>query len=135
MRLEMTETIRIPKLLIVDDHSPTRKWLRSELRDIADNIFESADGSEAVAAYDEIQPEWVVMDIEMSPMDGLTATRLILEQYPSAKILVVSTHQEAAMKAAALKAGAVCFVSKEEMWQLREILAGYSWGSPEGGLA
>jgi two-component system, chemotaxis family, chemotaxis protein CheY len=112
----------IDKLLIVDDHAPTRQWLRMSLSDIAHEICESMDGSEAVEKYAEIQPDWVLMDLEMKPMNGLIATRLIRERFPGARILMVTSHDAATLREAAMAAGAIYFLSKEDLLQVRQVL-------------
>lgn len=128
---QMLCPVMITKMLIVDDHAPTRSWLRSRLSHLAQEITEAKDGGEAVQAFDAHQPEWVLMDVEMKPMDGITATRLIRDKYPEARILVVSSHNEPSIRAAAVAAGACQFVQKEDLWQVRQILEGQQ--SAEGG--
>jgi two-component system, chemotaxis family, chemotaxis protein CheY len=107
------------KLLIVDDHVPTRNWLRNELAASASQILESGDGADAVQIYAKERPDWVLMDIEMQPMNGLTAARKIRKEFPEAQIIMVSNHQ---LRESALNAGASEFVSKEDLWKLRQIL-------------
>jgi len=63
------------KLLIVDDHALMRRLIRRLVNDLVTDVEECGDGSEALAAYNQHRPDWVVMDIEMSPIDGITATR------------------------------------------------------------
>jgi two-component system, chemotaxis family, chemotaxis protein CheY len=121
-RLEQTCPIMIAKMLIVDDHAPTREWLRSRLSPLAAEIFESSDGGEAFRVYAENKPEWILMDVEMKPMNGIAATRLIKGQFPGAKIIVVSNHNEPKIREAALEAGAYRFIPKEDLWQVRQIL-------------
>ena len=120
----MTQQTVIEKLLIVDDHPRMREWLRASLGDVARDIREAADGAAAVQAYAEHQPDCVVMDVEMKPMDGLTATRLIREQDPHARIIIVTSHATPTVRAAAQEAGAVHFLEKENLWQASRIIAG-----------
>jgi CheY-like chemotaxis protein len=114
----MSAPRQIEKLLIVDDHAQTRQWLRASLSTVAREIYESTDGTEAVQAYAEQRPDCVVMDIEMRPMDGLTATRLIVEKFPDARIIIATGHATESLRAAAEAAGAVHFLAKENLWQV-----------------
>ena len=120
----------IEKLLIVDDHAPTRQWLQSILSPVAREIRQSSDGSEAVKTFEEQRPDWVVMDIEMKPMDGLTAARIIKGRFPEARIVIMTNHQEASLRPAALQAGAVHFLLKEDLWQVRGIIEAQSTTQP-----
>jgi DNA-binding NarL/FixJ family response regulator len=114
----------ISKLLIVDDHAPTRQWLRSQLTGFAAEIFEAGEGSEAVQQYAEHQPELVLMDVEMKPMNGLRATEMICAKHPGARVVMFSTHNDPSISEAATGAGALMFVQKEDLWKVVEILEG-----------
>ncbi|MBI4661935.1 MAG: response regulator transcription factor [Verrucomicrobia bacterium] len=116
----------IEKLLIVDDHPAVCQWLRLVLRPLVRSFCESSDGAEAVQTYAEQQPDWVVMDIDMKPMDGLTATRLIKRQFPEARIVLMTGHEDPIFRLAAIEVGAAHFLFKEDLWQVRKILAGGS---------
>jgi CheY-like chemotaxis protein len=109
-------------LLIVEDNPGIRRVLRRILIDTASTIWECADGSEALAAYEEHQPDVVLMDLKMTHVDGLAATRQIRGYDPSARIIVVTDYQDEDMKAAALEAGACEYVLKHEISDLPEIV-------------
>ena len=66
--------IEYMKLLIVEDNAGIRRVLRRILAGTASTIWECADGSEALAAYEEHRPDIVLMDLRMTHVDGLTAT-------------------------------------------------------------
>jgi CheY-like chemotaxis protein len=110
-------------VLIVDDNSGIRRVLRRLLADTGTLIWECADGSEALAAYEEHRPDIVLMDIRMPTIDGLTATRLIRGYDPSARIIVLTDYQDEDMKSAALEAGAREYVLKQEIASLPEIVS------------
>ena len=90
--------------------------------------LEAETGREAVDAYATRQPDWVVMDIEMPEMDGLTATRQICSFDPEARVVVVSQYQDAAHGSAARDAGACAFLHKGDLLALPEFLD----SSPDG---
>ena len=73
------------KLLIVDDHTAMRRLIGRVVSDMVSEIEECGDGAEALAAYSRFLPDWVLMDIEMNQLDGITATKEILGAYPAAK--------------------------------------------------
>ena len=110
------------KLLIVEDHPTVRQMLRHFVADLADDIQECSDGAEALAEYRATQPDWVLMDWQMPRVSGLTATERILADFPDARILIVTNHNDALMRAAAIRAGARGYVLKENLLELRERL-------------
>lgn len=103
-----------------------RRIIRTLVTDLAENIYECSDGAQAVTAYAAQQPEWVLMDIELPILDGLTATRLIKQAFPAAHIVIVSHYGDERMRAAAVRAGASHFVGKENLLQLRDLLSAQS---------
>lgn len=109
-------------VLIVDDNANMRSLIRRILRDIADEVCECADGTEALVAYQRHQPDLVLMDIEMPGLDGLMATRCLTTVSPAARVVLLAQHNEEEMRTAAFAAGACGFVSKEELTALPAFL-------------
>ena len=110
------------KLLIVDDHVAMRRMIGRVVNDMASDIEECGDGSEALAAYTQYRPDCVLMDIEMSRVDGITATREILMAFPGAKVVIVTKHDDQQLREEALKAGACGYVLKDNLIAIRELL-------------
>lgn len=110
------------RLLIVDDHSGMRRMIGKVVSDMVSEIEECSDGAEALAAYSRFLPDWVLMDIEMDQMDGITATREIINVHPDAKVLIVSKYGDEQLLEAAFKAGACGHVIKENLLAIREVL-------------
>jgi CheY-like chemotaxis protein len=108
-------------ILIVEDNPLMRAMLRETVGEFAEAIVECEDGDEACAAYQAHQPGWVLMDIQMARMDGLTASRQIRARYPNAQICIVTEHSDDRTRRAAQAAGAVAFVAKENLEELREL--------------
>lgn len=134
------------RVLIVDDHEIFRRGLRSllESRNEFDIAGEAVNGLEAVEKAEELQPDVIVMDVSMPQMDGLQATRLIRNDRPDAKIIILSQHDSAQMLSAALEAGASAYVTKSQVARslfgaLEGVLQGhgFSWngGNGENGAA
>jgi CheY-like chemotaxis protein len=102
------------RILIADDQRHARSGLAALLRASlpAPDIREAVSGSEAVRLVDELAPDVILMDVRMSGMDGLAATRLIKERHPGTRIIALSL--SAACAKEALAAGADAFVGKGE---------------------
>ena len=109
-------------LLIVDDNDHMRLLLRNIVTDLVDEISECSDGAEALSFYQQHQPDWVLMDIRMKDVDGLTATRQIKAAYAEAKIIIVTNYDDQYLRQAAQQAGASEFVLKENLLEVRRIL-------------
>jgi CheY-like chemotaxis protein len=109
-------------LLIVDDDERMRSLIRSIVVDLADSIIECGDGLEAQACYAKHHPDWVLMDLMMPRMSGLRATRLIVDDDPAARIVIVTGNEGESLREAAQRAGAYAYVSKDNLLDLREIL-------------
>jgi two-component system, NarL family, response regulator LiaR len=110
-------------VLIVDDNQQVRRMIRALVEDMVDEFIECEDGSLALAAYSEHRPDWVLMDVEMKEMDGLTATSRIIEAFPQAKIVVVTRYRDPKIREMALRNGARAFVLKDNLLELREIIS------------
>ena len=109
-------------LLIVEDNPKMRRMLRSLVSDLASDVRECGDGSEALDAYTAYHPDWVLMDIAMQDLDGISATRQIIAVYPEAKIIIVTGCDGADLREAARVAGACGYVLKENLLELRRLL-------------
>lgn len=110
------------KLLIVEDNAEMRRLIISIVSDLADSIVECADGAEALACYAEFQPDLVLMDIKMARVDGITASRQIIAGFPGANICVVTDYADEKTKEAARRAGVSNYVTKENLYEIREII-------------
>ncbi len=109
------------KILIVDDHTEMRKILRSivlEESGTMDEIIECADGKEAVEQFSLHQPDFVLMDVQLKGMNGFSATEKIHENYPDAKIIIVTSHNSSAFRQKAVDLHAIGFVSKDNLSEL-----------------
>jgi DNA-binding NarL/FixJ family response regulator len=103
------------KVLLVDDHALVRRGL-GDLLGAAEGIEVVGavdDGLHAVAAVTELEPDIVLMDLSMPGMDGIDATRAVLEARPQTKVIVLTSFSENARILAALEAGAVGYLLKD----------------------
>jgi CheY-like chemotaxis protein len=110
------------KILIVDDNAKMRRALRSLLADSGAEFVECEDGAEALAAYTTHQPDFVLMDVAMPKVDGITATRQIISAAPMARIIILTNFAHEDLRRAAQAAGACGYVLKENMLELRQLL-------------
>ena len=109
-------------ILIVEDNPTIRRLIRRAISDLADNIFECEDGADALAAYAEHKPDAVLMDMRMPRMDGLTATRELIQHYPGARIIIVTDYNDDGLRTAAREAGACAYALKHNLTELDTVL-------------
>jgi len=113
------------KLLIVEDNPQMRRMIRAVVADLAEAITECGDGDEAVAAYGAQQfssYDRVLMDLQMPRVGGLETTRRIRAAFPDAQIIIVTQYDDPHWRAAAVQAGAIGYVLKENLLDLRRLL-------------
>ena len=114
------------KVLIADDNREFRRLVRDYLPAACDEIIECDNGKKAVELYSRYQPNWVLMDWEMPEMDGVSAIRQIISQYPQARICMITAFDEKELRGEAIRAGASKFVLKDNLFELESILTGQS---------
>jgi DNA-binding NarL/FixJ family response regulator len=104
-------------VLLVDDHSLVRRGFRRILEDEPDMevVGEAGDGENAIQLARELTPQVVVMDCALPGMNGLQATREILEQSPHTAVLMLSMHTENTWVRQAIEAGAKGYILKDAM--------------------
>lgn len=103
------------KILIVDDYEMVRFGIRAYLEMFDDlvTIGEAANGVEAVDICNQLSPDVILMDVDMPVMDGVEATRVILEKFPNIHVIVLATFLYADRIQPALDAGAVNHILKD----------------------
>ena len=111
----MTTMARAARVLIVDDQTLFRTGLSSLLSEDerVEVIGQAVDGADAVKQAIKVKPDVVLMDIKMPNVDGIEATRQIIEAVPGAKVLILTTFETDSQVIQALKAGASGYVLKD----------------------
>ena len=125
------------RVLIADDHQLLRQALRRALEDSGfEVVAEAGDGEEATRLVALHRPDVVMMDVTMPVLDGIEATRRIHAATGHSKVIVLTMHDEDALRVKALRAGAVGFLTKDCAMQevvetVRRVAAGDTVFSPE----
>ena len=127
-------TIAPIKIVIVDDHQMVREtWKMLLQRDERLHVIgECGSGEEAIASAGSMQPDVMLMDINMYPMNGLEATKMISQNHPEVKIIGVSINNQPTYAKSMMLAGAKGYVTKnssrEEMIRaIMEVSSGHTF--------
>ena len=125
------------RVLVVEDHAIVRSGIIGLIDSESDMsvVAEATDGADALTVFRECRPDLVLMDLQMPKMDGVEATARIREEFPDARILVLTMHGGDTLAVRALKAGAAGFVvktalRKELIDAMREVRAGRRYVPP-----
>lgn len=110
-------------VLLVDDHPLVRSGLANLIATTDDLkvVGEAAGGAESVVLAGDLEPDVVLMDLSMPGMDGVEATRLILDTHPQIHVVVLTSFADEQRVSEALAAGAVGYLLKDT--DAREVLA------------
>lgn len=107
--------------LIVDDNPKWRKYLAQVLS--SHTCQECPDGSGVISAFEKYRPDWVLMDIEMPGIDGLSAARALRARHPSARIAILSQYSAPELVEQAKASKVQHYIRKDELWRLDELAA------------
>jgi len=125
------------RVLLSDDHRIMREGLRSLLEKEPDIelVGEAEDGRSTLKLASRLKPQVVVMDISMPDLNGIDATRKLLEKLPSVKVLALSMHTDQRFIEGMLRAGATGYLpkdcaSEELVRAIRTVLSNQTYLSP-----
>lgn len=113
------------RLLIVDDHPIVREGLASMLRreEDIDVVGRAASGSEAIALFDDTNPDLVLLDMTLPDLNGVEVITAVRRQAPSARFIVFSVHGREDEVYRALHAGARAYIQKDvELGELLSVI-------------
>jgi NarL family two-component system response regulator LiaR len=102
------------RVMVVDEHGMVRKGIIAYLKNNPDLhiIGEAQNGREAVELCEQLQPNVILMDLQMPEMDGITATRIIRKQYPHIQVVALTSFPDRDKVQDALAAGAISYLLK-----------------------
>lgn len=118
------------RILLADDHKAMRDGLRSliEKQPEMEVVAEAENGYTAVQLNRKLRPDVIVMDIHMPDVNGIEATRRIVEEFPGSKVVAFSMHSDRQFVVGAIKAGVSGYLLKdcafEELTQAIRTVAG-----------
>jgi DNA-binding NarL/FixJ family response regulator len=133
---ELAELLPVKQIavLLAEDHATFRKSLKSliEMEEDIEVTGEAKNGVEAINLARRLQPDVVVMDIAMPLLNGLEATRQILEKSPTIRVLILSSHPDPEYIKQAVACGASGYLIKQSSTQvlaqaIREVFQGNSF--------
>jgi NarL family two-component system response regulator LiaR len=109
--MSASQTVRV---MLVDDHNVVRSGLATFLKAYDDLVLvgEAGNGVEAVNLCHRNKPDVILMDLMMPEMDGIAATRAILDDYPDVKIIAMTSFEEEELVHGVLAAGAISYLLK-----------------------
>lgn len=105
------------RVLLVDDHDAVRTGVRRLLEKARDMLVvgEAGDGYQALQMVDELEPDVVVLDVEMPRMNGLAVARKLTDQHAHVKILALSAYDDRQYILGMLDQGAAGYMIKDEV--------------------
>ena len=106
--------MKTTRILIVDDVPQVRRELRTllPLVDDIEIVGEAENGQSAIELAATLQPDAILIDVELPLLDGLEATRRIKQTSPATRIIILSIHNDTVVRARARSVGADDFVDK-----------------------
>ena len=112
---------RIWRLLLVEENADMCRLVRTLVEGLTLSISECRDAARALAACTEVQPDWVILDLDLAGMDALAATRQIAAAHPHVRLLVLG-EDDARLRQAASRAGAWKYLLKADLIGIRRFL-------------
>jgi len=102
------------RILLADDHPVLRQGIQALAADEADMQFvaEASNGREAIEQFRKLRPDIMLMDLEMPEVNGIDATIAIRNEFPEARIIILTTYSGDVRISRALKAGARGYLLK-----------------------
>jgi two-component system response regulator DegU len=102
-------------IIIIDDHQLFREGVKRilDFEETFNVLAEGDDGAEALALVEEHKPDVVIMDINMPEVNGVEATRKLIDKYPDTKVIILSIHDDENYVTHALQSGALGYLLKE----------------------
>ena len=104
------------RIVLIDDHLVVRQGLE-RLLNLGDEFVvceEAGDAQQGLEMVREMQPDGVVVDVQLPGKDGIELTKLLLREFPHLVVIILSAHEEPEMAVRAMHAGAMAYILKSE---------------------
>lgn len=128
----------MPRVLIVDDHAFIRRGVQSILQAFPEWELcgEASNGADAIRLVEALNPDIVLMDVTMPGINGIDATRIIRQAYPSVRVVLLTLHESSEILRSGFRAGANGYLLKadaeDELTKaMRVVIGGGSYISPK----
>jgi len=112
-------------ILIADDNDKMRALIKGMLFEnirSVNTIYECKNGKQAIDGYFKYKPDWILLDIKMNSMDGLTTAEKIKKKDANAKIIIITNYDEASYRNRAKNISVFAYVLKENLKEIINIL-------------
>ena len=133
----MCHSMKKTTVFLADDHPVIRSGIKAlfSARSDYEVVGEAGGGVEALAGIKDLMPEVVIMDISMPDLNGIAATKRILEELPNTRVVILSAHSDVYNAIDAFRAGALAYVLKDSapdeiMHAVGKVLTGQKYASP-----
>ena len=113
------------KLLIVDDNPDMRRLIIKSVSESTDTAMECVDGSKVNEAYTNLNPDFVLMDINMPIMNGIEATRNLKKLFPEARVIIVTSYSDLEFREEAKDAGVEKFFLKDNLMDVKNYIKSF----------
>jgi DNA-binding NarL/FixJ family response regulator len=110
------------KLLIAEDQAALRRLIGAVVAKVAGEVRDCVQAQELQQVYTDWAPDFVLIDGDMTSLDGIAVTRWIKAADPLGKVIIVSSYDSPELREAAVQAGALGYVMKDDLMQLSSLL-------------
>jgi CheY-like chemotaxis protein len=110
------------KLLIVEENGAMLRLVRALIEGLPFTVSECHDGAQVLVVCAEVQPDWVLIDLNLAGMDAFAATRQIATAHPRSRVLLLSEDDDVRLRYMAAGAGVWAVVLKENLIEVRRFL-------------
>jgi DNA-binding NarL/FixJ family response regulator len=126
----MNKADRPLRFLIIEHHAGLRQLVRRWIEGVDSVIWEFASADEVLAPCPDLSPDWVLVDAQLRPVNGLAVLGELKSRFKDARFVLVSDFDDEAMRQAALQAGCAC-LAKEDLSGLRSLVLSQSARDPK----
>jgi DNA-binding NarL/FixJ family response regulator len=110
------------RFLVVDENKDFRTYLKEMITAHNDEYLELTDASELKSEYRKSIPDYVVIDLEMKQVSGFRAAKELLDEFPKARVIMLSGFYDERVRLKAEELTAAIFISKENLFEFYKII-------------